>query len=129
MIDMNILTFSNVNKGFGEGDKRAEILKDINLEVAEGEFVAILGFSGTGKSTLMNLIAGLEVPDTGHITFKGEKEMTFTLFEKNSDGKYPALSSTTPFPFVLDDYSGKNILSSVETLLGIKKESKTHQEE
>ncbi|WP_390915202.1 nitrate ABC transporter ATP-binding protein [Pseudosulfitobacter sp. SM2401] len=68
---MNILTFSNVNKGFGEGDKRAEILKDINLEVAEGEFVAILGFSGTGKSTLMNLIAGLEVPDTGHITFKG----------------------------------------------------------
>ena len=39
--------------------------------MAEGEFVAILGFSGTGKSTLMNLIAGLESPDSGTVTFKG----------------------------------------------------------
>lgn len=68
---MSILSFTNVNKGFGEGDKRAEVLKEINLEVKEGEFVAILGFSGTGKSTLMNMIAGLEKPDTGSVTFKG----------------------------------------------------------
>ena len=68
---MNILSFTNVNKGFGEGDKRAEVLKNINLEVKEGEFVAILGFSGTGKSTLMNMIAGLETPDTGSVSFKG----------------------------------------------------------
>jgi nitrate/nitrite transport system ATP-binding protein len=68
---MNILSFKNVNKGFGEGDRRAEVLKNINLDVKEGEFVAILGFSGTGKSTLMNMIAGLETPDTGSMTFKG----------------------------------------------------------
>ena len=68
---MGILTFDNVNKGFGEGAHRAEVLKNISLDVAEGEFVAILGFSGTGKSTLMNLIAGLETPDTGSVTFKG----------------------------------------------------------
>jgi len=64
-----------------------------------------------------------------HITFTGEEEMTFTLFEKNSDGKYPSLSSTTPFPFVLDDYSGKNILSSVETLLSIEKKETSTQEQ
>lgn len=68
---MSILTFTNVNKGFGAGTARAEVLKNINLEVAEGEFVAILGFSGTGKSTLMNLIAGLEEPDSGTVAFKG----------------------------------------------------------
>ena len=68
---MNILSFTNVSKGFGEGDKRAEVLKNINLEVKEGEFVAILGFSGTGKSTLMNMIAGLETPDKGNVSFKG----------------------------------------------------------
>ena len=50
---MSILSIKNVNKGFGVGTHRAEILKDINLEVKEGEFLAILGFSGTGKSTLM----------------------------------------------------------------------------
>ena len=69
---MAILEFKNVNTGFGEGLSRADVLKDISLSVEDGEFVAILGFSGTGKSTLMNLIAGLELPDTGSITFKGE---------------------------------------------------------
>lgn len=69
---MSILKFENVSKGFGQGTNRVEVLKDINLEVSEGEFVAILGFSGTGKSTLMNLVAGLEMPDSGSVTFKGE---------------------------------------------------------
>lgn len=69
---MSILKFENVSKGFGQGTNRVEVLKHINLEVSEGEFVAILGFSGTGKSTLMNLVAGLEMPDSGSVTFKGE---------------------------------------------------------
>lgn len=69
---MSILKFENVSKGFGQGTNRVEVLKDINLKVSEGEFVAILGFSGTGKSTLMNLVAGLEMPDSGSVTFKGE---------------------------------------------------------
>ncbi|WP_417700308.1 ABC transporter ATP-binding protein [Pseudophaeobacter sp.] len=68
---MSILKFENVSKSFGQGTNRVDVLKDINLEVNEGEFVAILGFSGTGKSTLMNLVAGLEMPDTGSVTFKG----------------------------------------------------------
>ena len=68
---MSILSLKNVSKGFGEGPARHTVLRGVNLEVAEGEFVAILGFSGTGKSTLMNLIAGLEQPDTGQVLFKG----------------------------------------------------------
>ncbi|MEM6940981.1 MAG: nitrate ABC transporter ATP-binding protein [Pseudomonadota bacterium] len=68
---MSILSFQNVSKGFGEGTARAEVLQNINLEVDEGEFVAILGFSGTGKTTLMNLIAGLEMPDRGRVTYRG----------------------------------------------------------
>ena len=68
---MSILQFKNVGKGFGEGTKRTEILRHIELAVEEGEFLAILGFSGTGKSTLMNLIAGLQMPDSGSLTFRG----------------------------------------------------------
>jgi nitrate/nitrite transport system ATP-binding protein len=68
---MSILKFENVSKSFGQGLSQVDVLKDINLDIEEGEFVAILGFSGTGKSTLMNLIAGLETPDTGSVTFKG----------------------------------------------------------
>lgn len=68
---MAILKFNNVCKGYGIGVDRAEILRNISLDVAEGEFVAILGFSGTGKTTLINMIAGLDVPDAGSVTFKG----------------------------------------------------------
>ena len=53
------------------GDDR--ILKDVSLKVAEGEFVAILGFSGTGKTTLINLLAGLQKPDTGAAIFRGQE--------------------------------------------------------
>ena len=68
---MSILTFEKVCKGYGQGTDRTEILRDISMEVTQGEFVAILGFSGTGKTTLINMIAGLDVPDTGSVTFKG----------------------------------------------------------
>ena len=68
---MGILTFKNAGKGFGSGLERVEVLKDISLDVAEGEFLAILGFSGTGKTTLINLMAGLTTPDSGEVLFKG----------------------------------------------------------
>ncbi|GAA6163470.1 hypothetical protein NBRC116590_11740 [Pelagimonas sp. KU-00592-HH] len=69
---MSILKFDNVSKSFGEGTARTEVLKNINLEVEEGEFLVLLGFSGTGKTTLINLMAGLEQPSTGAATFKGQ---------------------------------------------------------
>ncbi len=70
---MNAFELKNVCKGFGEGKDRVEILKNIDLEVKDGEFLAILGFSGTGKSTLMRLLAGLEFPDKGEVLYKEQK--------------------------------------------------------
>lgn len=64
---MSVLELKNVHKGFGE----TEVLKDINLSVEEGEFLVLLGFSGTGKTTLINLMAGLELPTKGSVAFKG----------------------------------------------------------
>ncbi|WP_353533203.1 ABC transporter ATP-binding protein [Cognatishimia sp. WU-CL00825] len=69
---MSILKFESVSKSFGEGTARTDVLKNINLEVVEGEFLVLLGFSGTGKSTLINLMAGLEKPSKGKATFKGK---------------------------------------------------------
>ena len=64
---MSILSLKGVSKSYGD----VPVLKDINLDVAAGEFVVILGFSGTGKTTLINLMAGLEPPTAGAVTFKG----------------------------------------------------------
>jgi len=69
---MPVLELKDVSKSFGEGTHRTDVLKDINLSVEEGEFLVLLGFSGTGKTTLINLLAGLEMPTKGSVSFKGK---------------------------------------------------------
>ena len=68
---MSILKLDNVSQSYGTGLHATHVLKNIDLEVQEGEFLVLLGFSGTGKTTLINLIAGLEMPTKGSVTFKG----------------------------------------------------------
>jgi len=65
-----MLTIRNLSKAYGDAAERP-VLRNINLEVARGDYVAIMGESGIGKSTLLNLIAGLDEPDTGTIVLDG----------------------------------------------------------
>lgn len=67
------LSIQNVNKSFTVYGQKVDVLKDINLEVQEGEFIAIVGHSGCGKSTLLKIIAGLEKNDTGLVTVDGKE--------------------------------------------------------
>jgi nitrate/nitrite transport system ATP-binding protein len=70
-----ILELTAVSKHYGEGKTRSDILADVNLSVREGEFVAILGYSGTGKTTLISLMAGLITADSGGVLFR-DREVT-----------------------------------------------------
>lgn len=68
-----ILSLKNVSKSFVDGSgARTDVLDNISLDVAGGEFIAILGFSGAGKTTLINCIAGLTEADEGEVLVKGE---------------------------------------------------------
>lgn len=69
---MAYLELKNIGKTYGEGVNATEVLTDINLSIEEGEFVAIVGFTGSGKTTLVNLINGLLAPTCGEVLFKGE---------------------------------------------------------
>ncbi|WP_417622891.1 ABC transporter ATP-binding protein [Parasphingorhabdus sp.] len=67
-----VLSLKKISKHYIDGGgTRSDVLKNINLDVADGEFIAILGFSGAGKTTLINAIAGLIDPDSGEILVNG----------------------------------------------------------
>ncbi len=66
-----IITLNDVKKHY-DGD-RIKALDGVDLEVGEGEFVAIMGPSGSGKSTMLNMLGALDVPDSGEITVAGRK--------------------------------------------------------
>ncbi len=70
---MAFLELEGICKSYGQGRDRIEVLQDIALEVEEGEFVAVLGFSGTGKTTLVSLIGGLIRPDEGSVRLNGRE--------------------------------------------------------
>ncbi|MEN0003735.1 MAG: ABC transporter ATP-binding protein [Bacteroidota bacterium] len=67
-----IVEFKNVSKWYGSGANRTDVLHNINLTMKEGEFLAIVGFTGSGKTTLVNMLSGLLEPSEGEVLFKGE---------------------------------------------------------
>jgi nitrate/nitrite transport system ATP-binding protein len=69
---MAILELKGVSKGYGQGSDRTQVLSDIDLRIDKGEFVALVGYSGAGKTTLVSLIAGLLPPDSGSVHFIGK---------------------------------------------------------
>ena len=68
---MKIIELKKINKFFGQGSSRVHVLKNINLSIEKGDFVAIIGQSGSGKSTMMNIIGCLDVPTSGSYKING----------------------------------------------------------
>ncbi|HEL2576771.1 TPA: ABC transporter ATP-binding protein [Streptococcus suis] len=68
-----LIKLTQINKSYKNGDQELRVLKDIDLEVEEGEFLAIMGPSGSGKSTLMNIIGLLDRSSSGNYWLEGEE--------------------------------------------------------
>ncbi|MGL5809320.1 MAG: ABC transporter ATP-binding protein [Nocardioides sp.] len=65
----------NLTKTYGKGDTLVRALDDVSLDIAAGEFTAVMGASGSGKSTLMHICAALDNPDSGSVTI-GDQDLT-----------------------------------------------------
>lgn len=80
-----------ITKSYGSGESSFQVLKGISLKIEEGEFVVILGASGSGKSTFLNVVSGLERPDSGSVLYD-KKDITslsdreLTDFRKENTG-------------------------------------------
>ena len=79
-----ILSAKNISKSFGSVGTSGErvVLASLNLDISNGDFIAIIGRSGSGKSTLLNILGTLENPDSGCVEFKGLDISAFTSNQK-----------------------------------------------
>lgn len=87
----NILELVNLNKSFGN----TQVLKGLNIEIARGEFITILGSSGCGKTTMLRIIAGLEEPDSGKVLLN---KNDITSLEPNKRNVNTVFQSYALFP-------------------------------
>lgn len=90
-MDNQFIRFENVTKQFQEGDRARTVLQGLNALIRYGEFVAIVGRSGSGKSTMLNLLAGLDLPTAGNIWIDGTRISALsdherTLFRRDRIG-------------------------------------------
>ena len=86
-----IISLRDITKTYGSGDTAVQILKGVNLDVREGEFLVILGESGCGKSTMLNIIGGMDQLTGGTFLFDGQDyskadENTLTMYRRNAVG-------------------------------------------
>ena len=86
-----MIKLKNITKAYGEKESKVDVLKNISLEINDGDFAVILGASGSGKSTLLNVMSGLERPDNGTVCYEQEdiaklSDSELTRFRKNNTG-------------------------------------------
>lgn len=90
-IRMNILEIKELRKTYGTGETKVQALNGINLTVERGEFVAVVGSSGSGKTTFLNMVGGLDVPTDGEIIVDQKKiqelsDDALTVFRRRKIG-------------------------------------------
>jgi putative ABC transport system ATP-binding protein len=69
----SLVAVRDLHKIFQRGGQRIDVLQGVNLDIPEGDFLALMGPSGSGKTTLLNLIGGLDTPTNGSITVAGDR--------------------------------------------------------
>jgi putative ABC transport system ATP-binding protein len=121
----------NVSKNFRQGDRAVLALNGVSLDVQRGQFMAIMGASGSGKSTMLHLMAALAKPDSGRVLIDGKdpatmNDRTLTRFRRHHIGLVfqafnliPTLSAeeNVALPLMLDGKMGKEELAKVEELM------------
>ena len=108
---MVLFEMKNIKKSFGS----LEVLKDISLQVEEGEVLSIIGPSGSGKSTLLRCATGLETPDRGEIIKQGDVGLVFQNF--NLFPHFSVLKNITDAPIRVQKRKKEEVYAQARTLL------------
>ena len=141
---MSLIEVKNLSKLYGSGEAEITALKNINLNIEQGEFVAIVGPSGSGKSTLLHLLGGVDKPSSGEVIIKVEsiyklKEKELAILRRRKLGfvfqffnLIPVLTAeeNIEMPVLLDNGKiDKNYMNELLKLLGLEERRNHHPTE
>ncbi len=136
-----MITVRNLKKYYGRGNSQVKALDGIDLDVARGEFAAIVGASGSGKTTLLNIIGGLDIPTEGEVTVDGVnlaglREEQLAVFRRKKIGfifqNYNLVPTLTVkenilFPLDLDgSVVDHGLLAEIVNLLGLEEKMQVY---
>ena len=138
---MAFIEIKNLNKIYGKGEVEVKALNNINLEINEGEFVAIVGASGSGKSTLLHLLGGVDKPSSGEVILNGTnmyslKERELSILRRRKIGFVFQIFNLIPvltaeenieIPVLLDGGKmDKEYKAELLKILGLEERKKHH---
>ena len=138
---MAFIEIKNISKIYGKGEAEVKALNNINLEINEGEFVAIVGASGSGKSTLLHLLGGVDKPSSGEVILNGTnmyslKERELSILRRRKIGfvfqffnLIPVLTAeeNIEMPVLLDGGKmDKEYKAELLKILGLEERKKHH---
>ena len=139
---MTLIEVKNLNKIYGSGEAEVKALKNINLNIEQGEFVAIVGQSGSGKSTLLHLIGGADIPSSGEVIIDGKniyklKEKELSILRRRKLGfifqffnLIPVLTAqeNIEMPVLLDNEKiDKKYMNELLRILGLEERKNNYQ--
>ena len=125
MNEKSIISFKNVNKYYGEN----KILSNFNLDINKGEFITVIGSSGSGKTTMLKMINGLIIPDEGDVIVNGQsvKNTDIIRLRRNIGyviqeiGLFPHMTVSKNISYVLEleKHNKTKLLETVNNLINV----------
>ncbi|MFP5457679.1 MAG: ABC transporter ATP-binding protein [Bacteriovoracia bacterium] len=104
-----LIELRHLTKTYGAGDQLVHATREVNLQISEGDFIAVVGPSGSGKTTLLNLLAGLVGPTSGSIRHRGKEIQSLSLEERTAH-------RLANMGFVFQDYQLLPVLTARENV-------------
>ena len=116
-MNKEIISIESIDKSFGEGDKLLQVFKNFSLSLHQGETIALVGASGSGKSSLLHIVCGLDRPDSGSVKIQGI-DITELKYDERSRLRNTEIGFVYQFHHLLPDLTALENIALPALLAG-----------